>query len=152
MIFYLPEIFHLRSQKRVKGKQSSGKRSISKLRLIPFLGISAKSIREFPMRLLPKLGQMKPITEKADETSKIKTLRSRLGHAIDTSKATLTSASKIRLPFRRSGENRSCTFMAKSHPGSRMRRYTVHVPPSYTWRRSAPLVMVLPFYGSTSPR
>ena len=73
----------------------------------------------------------------------MKTLRSKLDHAADTSKGMLTGLSKIRSPFRRSSENRSCTFMAKSHPGSRMRRYTVHVPPSYTWRRSAPLVMVL---------
>ncbi len=73
----------------------------------------------------------------------MKTLRSGLGYATDTSKAMLTRVSKIRSPFRRSGENRICTYLAKAYPGSRMRQYTVHVPPNYTWRRSTPLVMVL---------
>ena len=107
---FLPEIFRLSGQKSTKGKQSSGKRSISKLR-----------------SLLPQL----------------KTLRSRLDHATDSSKAMLIGVSKIRSLFRRSGKNCICTYSAKSYPGSRTRRYTVHVPPSYTWRRSTPLVMVL---------
>ncbi len=140
----MPEIFRLRSQKRTNIKYSSRNKSDSKRPSIFQRRRNNKSNRTNPSHRLLSLGRIKYLDGIVDRGSRpIKVLLSRLSAASTSSKALLTRISQIQSPFRRTGENRSYTFKAKTYPGSRTRRYTVHIPPGYNWRRSTPLVMVL---------
>lgn len=100
-------------------------------------------IRRVVPEIKPSLTRIATISSKIGRKNLQVGVSSIYRRLVTTPKSFTRIIPQIRLPFRRPAHDLHQTLQARASPGSRTRRYLVHVPPGYTGRRPVPLVMVL---------